>query len=283
MAALLAAQYNLSSRRATAYPPSVDCRRIFSRGKPPSSVKLRFFMKERRLNNVLRRAIDLCADSVKTIETKFAIDGTYFKMPLSEIHLQRRGKGVMPVEKIKLRKLHIVVGAKTLMVVAASVTDQDVHDSTQFVPLLQHINRRFIIEQMLGDAAYGSREAYEALDACGAEGYLDFKTTSKPQGSPGHDRALEMYRNDEDAWFENYRFRQGVEGTNSIIKRTIKRVLRSRLEKTSENEILTMLLVHNLRRLIVARIEHGVPIPWLPLEVLKAIDAVKAGGNLRAA
>lgn len=276
IALCLATYFNRPSRKAIS-GPGVEKLTVFSSERAPKPITLRLAMKSARLTRALVLAIETVSNAVRKLETHFAVDSSYFKTPNSMIHVQRRGKGVMVLEKIRNAKLHIAVGLKTLMIVAADVSDDDAHDSPFFVKLLDQFNRRFQIDRVLADAAYDFPANYEAVHACGGEAYFDQKSNTKLSGLPHHDEMVRMKKDDYDTYEDRYRFRSLVECANSSIKRTIKRAIRARLEESRYNELLLVCLVYNLLRLMEARIQFGIDISWADDEALDKLDAIRVG------
>lgn len=272
LALLVQTYFNRPSRKALIRNESMDA--LFVRGKPPSPTTLRYAMRNEAITRWLYDALAMTSNCVRALETRFAIDSTYFKTPNFMIARMRRGD-VQVVEVPKTAKLHIAIGVQTLMVVAASVSDGYDQDQNHFEKLLEQFSRRFRIDEVLADAGYDVPRFFEAVAACGGEALIDQKATTKPLGQPHHDEMVRLRRNDFDRWFDRYRYRTLVECANSIMKRTIKRVIRARLERSRTNELLLVCIVHNLARLIVARIEHGIEIPWADAEALDMMDAIR--------
>lgn len=272
LALLVQTYFNRPSRKALVRTESMDA--LFVRGTPPSPAILRRAMRSEVVTRWLYEALVMTSNCVRALEARFAIDSTYFKTPNFMIARLHRGD-VHVVEVPKTAKLHIAIGVKTLMVVAASVSDGYDHDQNHFEILLDQFSRRFRIDEVLADAGYCVPSFYEAVAACGGRALIDQRITTKPVGQPHHDEMVRLRRDDFDRWFDGYRYRTLVECANSIMKRTIKRVIRARLERSRTNELLLVCIVHNLARLIIARIEHGIDIPWADPEALEMIDAVR--------
>jgi Transposase DDE domain len=65
------------------------------------------------------------------------------------------------------KKLHIVMCAETQQVVAASISDKDLHDSQALPGLLDAVKGD--IAEVIGDGAYDSKACYEAIHRRGAK------------------------------------------------------------------------------------------------------------------
>ena len=96
----------------------------------------------------------------------------------------------------KWRKLHLVVDSANGMIVAQSLTDQDVDDPSQVVPLLDQIDGR--IARVTADGAYDGAPTYDTIAAHGddIEVVIPPRSTAVTGGELGplaqRDRHLEM-------------------------------------------------------------------------------------------
>jgi hypothetical protein len=275
----IATYFNRPSRKAASVVQMLNCT---LGGGSPASITLRLAMRQKSLNKWIRRAIELTANCVRNIETRFAVDSTYFKTPNYSLVVQRRGKQTKTVYKVKTAKAHVAVALKTLMAVGVEVSDGEANDGAFFRPVLRQFQHRFKIGEVLADAAYDDRKNFEAVAACGGRAFLDQAANARPRGTEHHDDMLRFRKWHYDRWYDVYRFRALIECANSSVKRTIKRVIRARNVLPRENEILLVWLVYNLLRLIEARIEFGIDIDWAGEHVLAEIDVIRFGGRKAA-
>jgi len=94
------------------------------------------------------------------------------------------------------RKLHLAVDAVSGMIVAQTLTDQDVDDPSQVAPLLDQIDDP--IARVTADGAYDGVPTYQTVAAYGdgIEVVIPPRSTAVPSGDPGvptqRDRHLEM-------------------------------------------------------------------------------------------
>ncbi len=273
IAACHATYFNRPTRKAVAgVRPMAQW--LFQRGVAPAAVTLRFAMKTERLTVYLREALRLTSLCVRNIETRFAVDSSYYKTPHYNILAQRRGADIIILEKVRNAKMHIGIGLNTLMVVAVDVSDGKESDSAYFNEILRQINRVFRVDELLADAGYDVPSHYEDVKECGGTAYIDQKSNAKENGSPHHDEMVRLKKEDFDSWFDGYRYRPLVESVNSSMKRTVKRIIRARLEQSRYNELLLVCVVYNLLRLMEARIEYGVDIDWAGPEELQMLDKI---------
>lgn len=75
-------------------------------------------------------------------------------------------------------KLHALVGTKTNVIAAASVTDRDSHDYRQFIPLVTEAAEMFTVKEVSVDKAYSGRSNVEAVAALGAQAYIPCKVNA---------------------------------------------------------------------------------------------------------
>lgn len=273
IALAMATYFNRASRKANCW--GAETSGLFLRGRPPSPTRLRHAMGDAKLTQVLVYSLGRVSDCLREIETRFAIDSSYYKTPLYELQAQRRGSEQIVVEKIKNAKLHLAVGLRSLTVVAAHVTDGTTSDTSVFMTLWRQFCQRFRVEYVLADAAYDNAAHFEEVASCGGRAYFDQRSNTAGEGFPHHDEMVRLKREDPAGWFAIYNFRSLVECANSIMKRTIKRVIRARRETSRNNELILVCLVYNFLRLAEARIKYRIDIPWATPESIAAIDALR--------
>jgi len=96
----------------------------------------------------------------------------------------------------KWRKLHLAVDADNGMIIAQTLTDQDIDEPSQVVPLLDQIENR--ITRVTADGAYDGAPTYATIAAHGddIEVVIPPRSTAVPGGEQGplaqRDRHLEM-------------------------------------------------------------------------------------------
>lgn len=78
------------------------------------------------------------------------------------------------------------------------MTDGNINDQTQFMPLLQQFAGRFMIDIMLGDAGFNASEHYEAVAFLGGRAFLDFDSDAKPNPAyPHRDQMFKLWKADD--------------------------------------------------------------------------------------
>lgn len=81
-------------------------------------------------------------------------------------------------EKRKFLKLHIMADEKTKKIVGFRVTNEQTHDSREFIPLIKEVSRKKKIERVHGDAAYDSRKNFNLLADKGIDPAIKVKKNS---------------------------------------------------------------------------------------------------------
>jgi hypothetical protein len=143
----------------------------------------------------------------------------------------------------KWRKLHLAVDADNGMIVAHTLTDQDIDDPSQVAPLLDQIENR--IARVTADGAYDGGPTYATIAAHGddIEVVIPPRSTAVPGGEQGplaqRDRHLEMITEQGRlAWQKatDYGQRSLVETTMGRYKALIGPRLRARGFETQRTE-----------------------------------------------
>lgn len=225
---------------------------------------------------VLQRLITATAAPLSVVETTFAVDSTgfgtqnYYRHFTSKYGRDHTFRSYM--------KLHALVGTKTNVIAAATVTDRDRHDYTQFVPLLGDAAKTFAMAEVSADKAYSGRGNVEAVAALGAEAFIPFKSNAiDDPKSPAWSKLFHLYHYRVDEFLPFYHRRSNSESTFSAMKRVLGDTLRSKNEDAQRNELLMMVVAHNIRTLVHSIFELGVAVPGLSACTQSAIAAHNVG------
>jgi transposase len=214
----------------------------------------------------LHRLIAASAAPLGAVESAFAVDSTGFGTQCFYRHYSAKYGHDQSIRNYL--KLHALVGTKTNVIAAASVTDRDCHDYTQFQPLLEEGARTFHITEVSADKAYIGRSNLLAAAAIGAEPYIAMKkshtddTKNKP-GSVLWSKLYHLFNYRSDEFLAHYHRRSNVESTFSIMKRVFRDTLRSKTMEAQTNELLLMVIAHNIVCLVHSIFELGVTVPGL--------------------
>jgi len=225
----------------------------------------------------LHNLIAASAAPLKAVESAFAVDSTGFGTQCFYRHYSARYGGHDQYSRDYV-KLHALVGTKTNVVAAATVTDRDAHDSPQFIPLLETGKRTFTMAEVSADKGYISRANVEAVAAMGAAPFIPFKSNSKDDPkSPAWSKLFHLYSYRVDEFLPYYHKRSNSESTFSMMKRVFTDTLRSKGMAAQTNELLMMVIAHNIRTLVHSIFELGVTIPGISACTQSAIGAHNVG------
>ena len=154
-----------------------------------------------------------------------------------------------------------MIGVKTHIVTAATVTDRDRHDITQFKPLLEQTAQNFDMVEVSADKAYSSRDMIAHIDQMGISPFIPFRNNSKVKASmknPAWDKLFHYYNFKREEFLAHYHKRSNVESAFSSIKRKFGDTIRSRTDVAQINEVLLKLLAHNIVCLVHSIHELGI-------------------------
>ncbi|MBK7581130.1 MAG: transposase [Myxococcales bacterium] len=214
---------------------------------------------------LLTLLVEESAAPLRAIEQHFAVDGTGFSTnTYSRWFDHKYGKET----RVKIWiKAHAMIGVKTNIVTAVRVTEGNVNDSPQLVPLLAStVANDFNVAELSADKAYLSNDNLMAIESVGAAPYIPFKSNSQPTGeSEAWRRLYHLFELHREVFLEHYHRRSNVESTFSAIKRKFGGSVRSKLPAAQFNEVLLKCLCHNLSTLVHSIHELGIePRFWLP-------------------
>jgi hypothetical protein len=114
---------------------------------------------------IIQNLITASSLPLRAVESCFAADSTGFGLRRFYRHYTAKyGHDITVRDCVKL---HAMVGVKTLVVTAATVTDRDRHDITQFKPLLEKTVENFDMAEVSADKAYSSRQMIAFIDGMG--------------------------------------------------------------------------------------------------------------------
>ena len=220
----------------------------------------------------IQQLITASAAPLRSVETQFAVDSTGFGTQNFYRHFSAKyGRDQTFRNYVKL---HALVGTKTNVIAAARVTDRDRHDYNEFVPLIEDGANTFAMTEVSADKAYIGRSNLGAIVAAGAEPFIPFKSNSLDDvTSPIWHKLYHLYHYRIDEFLPHYHRRSNVESTFSMMKRVLGDTLRSKGEDAQRNELLLMVVAHNIRTLVQSIFELNVTVPGLSACTQTAIAA----------
>lgn len=158
-------------------------------------------------------------------------------------------------------KLHLAIGVKTHIVLAAKVTDEHGADCPEFIPLIRRVHDvGHTPARVVADKAYLSRDNLAEAAELGMDPYVPFKINSRglSHGSPMWTRKYHEFMLRRDEFDEAYHARSNVEATFSALKRKLGEPLFSKTEFARMNELLARVLAYNIGVVIAQMVEHGI-------------------------
>jgi hypothetical protein len=141
---------------------------------------------------------------------------------------------------------------------AVTVTGADDPDSLEFPHLLNQTSKRFRALEVMADKGYCSADNYRAVEDVGAVPYISFLSQAAGGRGSAFLRAYHFYQLERKKFKELYNRRSNAEAAHSMLKRRFKGPLSFRSLPAIENEVLGMVLVHNIRVLIQSMFELGI-------------------------
>ena len=216
------------------------------------------FLKKPDTTRMLLELLSLSALPFVPVETKFAIDGSGFSTSRSVTWFNKRYGRI--TDNREWVKAHIICGVKTNVIVAADVSGWRAHDSLFFEPLVARVSEEFTVEEILGDKAYLSRKNLFLAELVGATPYIPFKENTLPArwDNTMWGMMYRMFMDDLEAFNEHYNMRNNVETTYSMIENRFSKTIQALHSMVQINEVLCMLIAHNIIVLIHEMVEHGV-------------------------
>jgi transposase len=231
-------------------------------------------IEDEAITPMLHGLIAASSAPLASVESAFAVDSTGFGTQSFYRHFTAKHGGGEQVSRNYL-KLHALVGTKTNVIAAASVTDRDRHDYNEFAPLLAEGAKSFTIQEVSADKAYIGRSNLAAVAAVGAEAFIPFKSNAQNDPkSPLWSKLFHLYHFKQDEFLPHYHQRSNSESAFSAIKRLFGETLRNKLVPAQVNELLLKVIAYNVTRMIHSIFELGVTVPGISGTTQAALTAL---------
>jgi len=215
------------------------------------------------LTPILTAMIEDSAAPLAALETDFAADASGFTT--SQYRRWFNAKYGREMSEALWLKAHVMVGTRTNVVTAATITHCREHDGQHFRPLLERTAKRFTLKRVSADKAYSAARILAQIESVGAQPLIPFKKnatgTSPFKGHGGAEvwkRAFHLFSYRREEFLAHYHQRSNVETTFSMIKAKFGTRLRSKTTVAQVNELLCKILCHNLCCLVQSFYELGV-------------------------
>lgn len=244
----------MSGRRATSDIKA--CADLGHLSRMPRFNTLFDYFDKPEMTRLLTVLIEESATPLACVESQFAADSTGFGTSVNRRWYE--AKYGREMREHTWLKAHSMVGTKTNVVTAVTITEGSAHDSPEFPALVSSTARRFTIQDVSADRAYLSHKNLKTVEAVGAVPYIPFKINCQAEGPAAWRRmwAVFMYRQAE--FLQHYHRRSNAESTFSAVKRKFGSSLRSKNFVAQTNELLAKLLCWNLSCLVHAIYELGI-------------------------
>jgi transposase len=224
----------------------------------------------------LHKLITASAAPLRSVESAFAVDSTGFGTQCFYRHYSAKyGHDQFSRNYVKL---HALIGTKTNVIATASVTDRDRNDYPEFAGLVEAGAKNFDMKEISADKAYSGRSNLAVVAAAGAEAFIPFRSNAKDDvTSPLWSKLFHLYNYRMDEFLPYYHKRSNAESTFSMMKRVFTDTLRSKGFEAQTNEVLLLVIAHNIRTLVHSIFELGVTVPGISACTQTALAAHNVG------
>ena len=220
------------------------------------------YFRDKELTPVLKTILGLTTTPLMGYDQTFAVDSSGIGLQIYQRWQDIRAE---PNSKKKMwRKLHILIGCSTGIILSGIVTDAYVHDSKYFPKLLLDAKELADIEIITADMAYLSREHFKLCQDMGILPFVPFRKgiTGAPKGVRIWRLMHDLFKSDQESFMRIYHRRSIVESRFSSLKKKFGTFVRSRDAVSQENSIMMMCIASNLSLLCHSIFEAGVAVDF---------------------
>lgn len=228
--------------------------------KKPCFASIGHYLQNEELTPLLKEMIQTTAQTLKSVETKFAVDSSGFRTTTFGSYCQE--KHGQKKKNIWL-KAHLLSGVKTNIVCSAEITKsygKGTGDVSQFPILVNNLND-FKVEEISADGAYSSRDSLALVEQKGGTPFIPFKKNSRPipRGNSHIWRKMFHYfQYNKEEFMQHYHLRSNSETVFHMIKSKFNETLKSKTYTAQVNELLFKILCHNIVVMIHETNELGI-------------------------
>jgi transposase len=193
---------------------------------------------------------------LREVETDFAVDSSGF---LTTRYVRWFDvKYGSTKQQAEWMKVHIISGVRTNVIAAVEILDKRAGDSPRLPPLVRAAAQGFRVAEVSVDAAYGSRENFDAVADVGGTLYAAFRSNTTGGVGGLFEKMFHQFCLHREDYLKHFHKRSNVETTFSMVKRKFGDSLRSKTDTALVNETLAKLLAHNLVCVIHEMYELGI-------------------------
>ena len=220
------------------------------------------YMGNSSITQYLYQLVDLTAKPLASVERAFAVDSSGISSPCKDRWIKVRTEYKQHRD---YKKWHIGTGVSTNIITSVKITSASNHDNPQFRELLIHTAKTFKLKEVSADKGYLAKKNVILVEELGAKPYIAIKdnTNLRKKGLNAWGRMLTEFQHNKKKFEEHYHKRSNVETTFSMIKRRFNPYLRSKNEKAEENELLCLVICHNLAVLVHSFFELKINLRYL--------------------
>ena len=231
------------------------------------------------MTNLLKHLIEQSGIPLKEIEQKFTTDSSGFSTSLYGRWFDIK---IKDYNKRKLfKKAHVTSGTRTNIVSAVTISEGYHHDSPYFKELVKTTAKNFNMREMSADAGYLSRDNHDIVSSVGAIPYIMFRKNcnARAKGSMVYKQMFQLYQKHRQKFLDHYSLRSNAESVFSMIKRKFGTHLYSKSETGQINELLCLVLAHNICVLIQELFESNTILNFEDCEKFRVVGGYCANSN----
>jgi hypothetical protein len=226
------------------------------------------YMSSQLITPYLEELIKITSEVLKDIETTAIPDATGFSTFNRSDWINVRTKYK---QWKKYKKLHILTGAKSNIVISAIVTKGTKHECDLLHVLLEKAKHFKKVSIIPADAGYLSRANAELISNFGAEPFIMPKKNTREDLTRHNRRGtawykmIKTFKTNESFFKRQYSIRSNVESTMAMLKRNYLPYVFSKSDTGQINEVLTKIVCHNIDVITKSMFEYGVELGKLRL------------------
>lgn len=214
------------------------------------------FLRSPESREILRNILKASARPLKELEDTFSVDSSGFNTRTYLTSWKDEKYGTKP--KRTFVKCHIICGNRTNVVADAIVTESNVADTKEFIPLVNSIKGEFEMKRVLADSGYLSRANYGIFDEMpNTDAIIMFKSNSEDyENCPTWHNAYTMFKYEKNKYYREYFKRRNVESAFGSIKDKYGETLKAAKFPAQESELYCKLIAYNIS--VLVKLAHGV-------------------------
>ncbi|MDO8537313.1 MAG: IS5 family transposase [archaeon] len=230
--------------------------------KVPHFNTLLHYFDDASITPILKKLIEYSAMPLKQFEEDFAVDASGFSTSIFARWFDHKW-GEQKDRRVWI-KCHLISGVKTNIITGVEITPSNLHDTSQFQPLVRQTNKNFEIREISADKAYMSRKNLEFVSGIGAIPYIPFKSNTSAKGMKGQiwRKMFEIFILKREEFLKHYHKRSNAESVFHMVKAKFGNSLKSKNGRGMANEILFKVLCHNICVLIQEIHELGIEVNY---------------------